>query len=262
MGNALITCTPVSYTHLLAGAIRNSRDALKQLNQAGNSLEKFRKLQADNKRLGDKLNYARQKANLLSSELEAMEQPSQRHLVALGRQTLAVQRLEEQQKYLQKQTALVRAELYRAGISAKDDAGATARLARETSRYNQELSKQEARLKRLGEAQRRMNAVSYTHLQLGVKPRILGVPGHDNKAVATELLSVAQSLRGFAYLSAYGCKTVQEAITYRENFSQREGMPVSYTHLNHAPYHQPDPHRGSHRSGQGKLALPGENGRA
>lgn len=134
----------------LAGAIRNSRDALKQLNQAGNSLEKFRKLQADNKKLGDRLNYARQKANLLSSELEAMELPSQRHLVALGRQTLAVQRLEEQQKYLQKQTALVRAELYRAGISAKDDAGATARLARETSRYNQELSKQEARLKRLG----------------------------------------------------------------------------------------------------------------
>lgn len=77
----------------LAGAIRNSRDALKQLNQAGNSLEKFRKLQADNKKLGDRLNYARQKANLLSSELEAMEQPSQRHLVALGRQTLAVQRL-------------------------------------------------------------------------------------------------------------------------------------------------------------------------
>lgn len=159
----------------LAGAIRNSRDALKQLNQAGNSLEKFRKLQADNKKLGDRLNYARQKANLLSSELEAMEQPSQRHLVALGRQTLAVQRLEEQQKYLQKQTALVRAELYRAGISAKDDAGATARLARETSRYNQELSKQEARLKRLGEAQRRMNAARASYARsLEVRDRIAG----------------------------------------------------------------------------------------
>ncbi|BED52009.1 hypothetical protein VEE48_32430 [Escherichia coli] len=159
----------------LAGAIRDSRDALKQLNQAGNSLEKFRKLQADNKKLGDRLNYARQKANLLSSELEAMEQPSQRHLVALGRQTLAVQRLEEQQKYLQKQTALVRAELYRAGISAKDDAGATARLARETSRYNQELSKQEARLKRLGEAQRRMNAARASYARsLEVRDRIAG----------------------------------------------------------------------------------------
>ncbi|HCN6460736.1 TPA: phage tail tape measure protein [Escherichia coli] len=159
----------------LAGAIRNSRDALKQLNQAGNSLEKFRKLQADNKKLGDRLNYARQKANLLSSELEAMEQPSQRHLVALGRQTLAVQRLEEQQKYLQKQTALVRAELYRAGISAKDDAGATARLARETSRYNQELSKQEVRLKRLGEARRRMNAARASYARsLEVRDRIAG----------------------------------------------------------------------------------------
>ncbi|MGV3915489.1 phage tail sheath protein [Citrobacter braakii] len=62
--------------------------------------------------------------------------------------------------------------------------------------------------------------------QLGVKPRILGVPGHDTQAVSTELLSVAQSLRGFAYLSAYGCKTVAEAITYRENFSQREGMLI------------------------------------
>ncbi|EOA1690600.1 phage tail tape measure protein [Escherichia coli] len=104
-----------------------------------------------------------------------MEQPSQRHLVALGRQTLAVQRLEEQQKYLQKQTALVRAELYRAGISAKDDAGATARLARETSRYNQELSKQEARLKRLGEAQRRMNAARASYARsLEVRDRIAG----------------------------------------------------------------------------------------
>ncbi|WP_437887766.1 phage tail sheath protein [Phytobacter sp. V91] len=60
----------------------------------------------------------------------------------------------------------------------------------------------------------------------GVKPRILGVPGHDNQAVASELLSVAQSLRGFAYLSAYGCKTVQEAIAYRANFGQREGMLI------------------------------------
>ncbi|WP_250193437.1 phage tail sheath protein, partial [Escherichia coli] len=71
-----------------------------------------------------------------------------------------------------------------------------------------------------------MKALLSAQAQLGVKPRILGVPGHDTKAVATELLSVAQSLRGFAYLSAYGCKTVQEAITYRENFSQREGMLI------------------------------------
>ncbi|HAN3784140.1 TPA: phage tail tape measure protein [Escherichia coli] len=159
----------------LAAAVKKSRDAIKQLDQAGSSLDSFRKLQAENQKLGDRLNYARQRANLLSQELGAMGPPSQRQVVALGRQRLAVQRLEERQKKLQQQTALVRAELYRAGISAKDDAGATARLARETSRYNQELSKQEARLKRLGEAQRRINAARASYARsLEVRDRIAG----------------------------------------------------------------------------------------
>jgi uncharacterized protein len=71
-----------------------------------------------------------------------------------------------------------------------------------------------------------MKALLAAQSVCGVKPRILGVPGHDTQAVATELLSVAQSLRGFSYLSAYGCETVEEAITYRASFSQREGMLI------------------------------------
>ncbi|MCU5773063.1 phage tail sheath protein [Erwiniaceae bacterium BAC15a-03b] len=71
-----------------------------------------------------------------------------------------------------------------------------------------------------------MKALLAAQSQLGVKPRILGVPGHDTQAVSTELLSVAQSLRAFAYISAYGCKTLEEAIAYRANFSQREGMLI------------------------------------
>ncbi|CAH3544373.1 MULTISPECIES: phage tail sheath protein [Serratia] len=71
-----------------------------------------------------------------------------------------------------------------------------------------------------------MKALLAAQSQLGVKPRMLGVPGHDNEAVASELLAVAQSLRAFAYLSAYGCKTVSEALDYRKNFSQREAMLI------------------------------------
>lgn len=71
-----------------------------------------------------------------------------------------------------------------------------------------------------------MKALLAAQGQLGVKPRILGVPGHDTQAVATELLSVAQSLRAFAYLNAYGCKTVSEAMAYRKNFNQREAMLI------------------------------------
>ncbi len=95
----------------LAAAVKKSRDAIKQ-RSGRSSLDSFRKLQAENQKLGDRLNYARQRANLLSQELGAMGPPSQRQVVALGRQRLAVQRLEERQKKLQQQTALVRAELY------------------------------------------------------------------------------------------------------------------------------------------------------
>lgn len=60
----------------------------------------------------------------------------------------------------------------------------------------------------------------------GVKPRILGVPGLDSQEVATALVSVAQKLRAFAYVSAWGCKTISEVIAYRENFSARELMII------------------------------------
>jgi phage tail sheath protein FI len=60
----------------------------------------------------------------------------------------------------------------------------------------------------------------------GVKPRILGVPGLDSQEVATALASTCQSLRAFGYISAWGCKTISEAIDYRENFSQRELMVI------------------------------------
>lgn len=60
----------------------------------------------------------------------------------------------------------------------------------------------------------------------GVKPRILGVPGLDTKEVAVALASVCKKLRAFGYISAWGCKTVSDAIKYRENFSQRELMLI------------------------------------
>ncbi|WP_460645837.1 phage tail sheath protein [Leclercia adecarboxylata] len=60
----------------------------------------------------------------------------------------------------------------------------------------------------------------------GVKPRILGVPGLDTLEVATALAPVCQKLRAFGYVSAWGCKTLSEAIKYRDNFSQRELMVI------------------------------------
>lgn len=62
--------------------------------------------------------------------------------------------------------------------------------------------------------------------RLGMVPRILGVPGLDSLPVATALASVAKDLRAFAYVSAYGCATKEEAVAYRDNFGDREVMVI------------------------------------
>ncbi|MBN3005591.1 phage tail sheath protein [Chromobacterium alkanivorans] len=71
-----------------------------------------------------------------------------------------------------------------------------------------------------------MKALLAAQTKLNVKPRILGVPGFDNLAVATELASIAKKLRAFAYVAAWNCKTKEEATTYKENFGQREVMVI------------------------------------
>lgn len=71
-----------------------------------------------------------------------------------------------------------------------------------------------------------MKALLASQAKFGMKPRILGVPGLDSLPVATELATLAQKLRAFAYLSAYGAQTKEEAVAYRENFGQREAMVI------------------------------------
>ncbi|WP_456243290.1 phage tail sheath subtilisin-like domain-containing protein [Veronia nyctiphanis] len=60
--------------------------------------------------------------------------------------------------------------------------------------------------------------------KLGVTPRILGAPGLDNANVAAELAGIAAQTRAFAYVSAWGCETKEDAVLYRNNFGHRELM--------------------------------------
>lgn len=70
-----------------------------------------------------------------------------------------------------------------------------------------------------------MKALLTAQSKLGVKPRILAAPGLDTLEVATELAGVAQQLRAFAYVAAIGA-TKEAAVAYRDNFGQREIMPI------------------------------------
>ena len=71
-----------------------------------------------------------------------------------------------------------------------------------------------------------MKALLAAQAKLGVKPRILACPGLDTLPVATELAGIAQKLRAFAYVSAWGAATKEDATIYRDNFSQREIMVI------------------------------------
>ncbi|KWI64095.1 phage tail protein [Burkholderia stagnalis] len=71
-----------------------------------------------------------------------------------------------------------------------------------------------------------MKALLAAKSRLGVTPRVLGCPGLDTLSVAAELATVAQKLRGFGYVSAFGAKTKEEAVAYRANFGQRELMTI------------------------------------
>ncbi|WP_438336182.1 phage tail sheath protein [Providencia hangzhouensis] len=71
-----------------------------------------------------------------------------------------------------------------------------------------------------------LQALTVAQGRLGVKPRILAVPAHDTQAVSSTLAGIAQKMRAMAYISAYGTKTISDAIDYRKNFNQRELMLI------------------------------------
>ena len=69
-----------------------------------------------------------------------------------------------------------------------------------------------------------MKALLAAKAQLGVTPRILGIPGLDTQAVTAALLPIAKQLRAFVYASCYGCATKEDAVAYRNQFTARELM--------------------------------------
>ncbi|MFJ3369774.1 phage tail sheath protein [Pseudomonas sp. NPDC086251] len=71
-----------------------------------------------------------------------------------------------------------------------------------------------------------MKALLAAKARVGMVPRILGVPGLDTLPVATALVAISQQLRAFSYVSAWDCKTKEEAIAYRDNFGAREAMVI------------------------------------
>ncbi|KAB7697004.1 phage tail tape measure protein [Plesiomonas shigelloides] len=162
-------------TRALAADVKNSRDELKRLEQAGQKLTSFNALSRAVKQTGSELEQARLKAQMMTRELSQLDSPTKKQTKALEDQWRAVSKLEAKQRDGVLQMGKTRAELYRMGISAKDGEQATARIASETERYNAKLKEQERMLKRVGERQRKMaEAKAQYSKTLEVRDRIAG----------------------------------------------------------------------------------------
>lgn len=143
----------------LASAIRQTREQLKRLSDAGGQLRSFDQLSQTLGRTSGELEQARLRAQMMTRELSSLESPTKKQTQALEVQWRAVSRLEQKQAQETRQMAAARAELYRLGISAGGGARETARITRETDRYNRQLAEQERRLREVGERQRKLNAI-------------------------------------------------------------------------------------------------------
>lgn len=143
----------------LASAVRQTREQLKRLNDAGGQLKSFDQLSQSLSRTSNELDQARLRAQMMTREMSSLESPTKKQTAALETQWRAVSRLEQKQGQETRQMAAARAELYRLGISAEGGARETARITRETDRYNKQLAEQERRLRDVGERQRKLNAV-------------------------------------------------------------------------------------------------------
>ncbi|HBU6575618.1 TPA: phage tail tape measure protein, partial [Citrobacter amalonaticus] len=143
----------------LASAIRQTRDQIKKLSDAGGQLKSFDQLTQSVSRTGAELDQARLRAQMMTREMSSLESPTKKQTQALEAQWRAVSRLEQKQQQEIRQMAAARAELYRLGLSAGGGARETARIAQETERYNRQLAEQERRLREVGERQRKLNAI-------------------------------------------------------------------------------------------------------
>lgn len=140
----------------LAGAIRQSRDALKTLNQQAGQIEGFRKVKQQLNETQQAYQAATQRASALARELSATENPTRKQADALRKALREASQLKNKYGELQQSVQRQRSELQASGISTNQLGQAQRRLNSDIARTTQQLQRQEQQLKRSAEQERRM----------------------------------------------------------------------------------------------------------
>ncbi|EPX8934728.1 phage tail tape measure protein [Morganella morganii] len=142
----------------LAGAVRQSRDALKELNKQAGQIEGFRRTKQQLTETNQSYQAATQRVAALAREMSASGNPTRQQSDALKRAQREAAQLKNKFGELQQSVQRQRTELQQSGISTNNLGQAQRRLNGDIARTTQQLQRQEQQLRRSAEQEKRMAA--------------------------------------------------------------------------------------------------------
>lgn len=159
----------------LAGAVRQSRDALKDLNRQAGQIDGFRKTKQQLTETNQAYQAATQRVAALAREMNASGNPTRQQSEALKRAQREAGQLKTRFEQLQRSVQQQRTTLQASGISTNQLGQAQRRLNSDIARTTQQLQRQEQQLRRSAEQERRMAAAKGSYQKtMDVRNKMVG----------------------------------------------------------------------------------------
>lgn len=183
----------------LAAAIKNSREALKQLDKQAGRLDEFRKTRTQLAITATNLNAAREEAAKLASQLSATNRPTAAQAKLLGQAKNRARELQQTYNGLLISVQRQREALKGSGIDTKQLSNAQRQLRKSADETRQALARQQKALKRLGEQQAKINATRDNYSRrLEIRDRIAGAGATTTAAGLAMGAPVVAAVKSYA----------------------------------------------------------------
>lgn len=202
----------------LAGAVRQSRDALKELNKQAGQIDGFRRTKQQLTETNQAYQSATQRVAALAREMSASGNPTRQQSEAFKRAQREAAQLKTRFEQLQQSAQQQRTALQANGISTNQLGQAQRRLNGDIARTTQQLQRQEQQLRRSAEQEKRMAAAKGSYQKtMDVRNKMAG-SGAAAMAAGGASLYASKKFLAPGYEFDYGMSTVQ-ALTRLDNNS-------------------------------------------
>ena len=208
----------------LAGAVRQSRDALKDLNRQAGQIDGFRKTKQQLTETQQAYQAATQRAAALAREMNASGNPTRQQAETLKRAQREAGQLKNRFEQLQRSTQQQRTALQANGISTTQLGQAQRRLNSDIARTTQQLQRQEQQLRRSAEQERRMAAAKGSYQKtMDVRNKMAGT-GAAAMATGGAALYVGKKFMAPGYEFETGMSKVQALTRLDKNSEEYKAL--------------------------------------